>query len=470
MNRLPQEIIDLIVFFLPERPDTFHVSYLGNPPSRAQYATISSKFQTATERSTFSHLRIKSDELETFAQYLKPSRRGFLQNLQYIVQLPEINTAVSKLFERSAETKAIRASPPHAHAHHSSRSRCAASAWVYIKAVIGCWDRASAPSIKVDLAARMPGLMDFRLRVESYELRYPGLVRKERRNLATMLKLRSEETKTISVAELNMSMDVDPINRMPPLPDLTYPKGYDPLGPSVRIWSQRLPEFRLYGVLDETFFWPHALEIEATPPEWRNLEYLGVFRERHTPSGWWYFMPTGNPGSGTPPRNPAEDPNDLPQPFTDNPTDGADPFDWEEEQYWTYRGTTHTPEEESLIRNVPNEYTMQPLFEGWAKAMQSMPSLRHARLFFEVDISHGKPGINIVDWEVVYESPDFNESSWWEDLGERERRSRRLIFHNTGGWRPHNDTMKLLQRIGEDSYPGTKSVLLAFNWWNEIEE
>lgn len=87
-----------------------------------------------------------------------------------------------------------------------------------------------------------------------------------------------------------------------------------------------------------------------------------------------------------------------------------------------------------------------------------------------MDISHGKPGINIVDWEVVYESPDFNESSWWEDLGEGERRSRRLIFHNTGGWRPHNDTMKLLQRIGEDSYPGTKSVVLAFNWWNEIEE
>jgi hypothetical protein len=72
------------------------------------------------------------------------------------------------------------------------------------------------------------------------------------------------------------------------------------------------------------------------------------------------------------------------------------------------------------------------------------------------------------DWEVIYESPDFSDSVWWLNMRGEERSSRRLIFHNTAGWRPNNDTMDLLRRIGEDSRPGTKLVVLAVDEYDEI--
>ena len=333
---------------------------------------------------------------------------------------------------------------------------------------LGGWERTPAPSIMVDLAARMPGLVKLYMHIASYEVRYPGLLREDRHSLATMLKLRSEETKTVSEAILDMSMDGGAVNQMVPMPNLTYPMGYDLLGSSIRIWSQRLSTFWLSGVIDETLFWPHALETETTPLEWPNLENFRVWPERHTPSGWWYFMPKFNPNYGTPPRNPAEDPDDLPQPFTDNPTDGTDPFDREEEDNWNCQ-RINLPRAQLLTRTVPNEDTMQPLVEGWAKALQCMPSLRHARLSFGIvtPVGGDEEDQSMEDWEIIYESPDFHNTTW-KTLGDGERSSRRLIFHGTGGWRPSNNTMDLLQRIGEDSYSGTKLVVLDINDFDGI--
>jgi len=318
----------------------------------------------------------------------------------------------------------------------------------------------------------MPGLVTLDLVLSGFEVRYPGLLREDRCRLATMLKLRLEEAKTISGATLDMSLDGGAINQMLPMPNLTYPSEYDLLGSSLSIWSQRLTKLYIKGVLDEALFWPHASETATSPPEWLNLEKLDVHLERHTPSGWWYFMPKGKPKYGTPPRNPAEDPNDLPLPFTDNPADGADPFDKEDEDNWDFQRTDDAPEEDLLTRNVPNEDTMQPLFEGWAKALRSMPSLRQARLAFEVEIPNSKTNdeedLNTEDWEVIYQSPDFHNPRWERELGAGERSSRRLIFHNTCGWRPNKATMDLLRCVGEESHPGTKVVVLAINEWNKI--
>ncbi|KFZ17031.1 hypothetical protein V502_04791 [Pseudogymnoascus sp. VKM F-4520 (FW-2644)] len=452
MNRLPQEIIDCIVFFLPGGPDAERVHYPEIQPTRAQYATISSKFHAAIERSTFNSLRIKSDELETFAQYLKPCRQGFLRILVYNILLPPINTAVSERFERPSETEAVSKLFSHyvkdlfdtlhrldslsgiclcfgdvSHPYRRNdnetlvfedddglgisrhmRSRINLldpEALPQLKCISNLelvgWQRTPAPSIMIDLAARMPGLVKLFLDTASYEVRYPGLLREDRHSLATMLKLRSEETKTASEAILDMSMDGGAVNQMVPMPNLTYPMGYDLLGSS-----------RLHSV----------------------------------------FIRDGANNLCDPSRNPAEDPDDLPQPFTDNPTDGADPFDREEEDNWNCQ-----------------RIIFRPLVEGWAKALQCMPSLRHARLSFGIvtPVGGDEEDQSMEDWEIIYESPDFHNPTW-KTLGDGERSSRRLIFHGTGGWRPNNDTMDLLQRIGEDSYSGTKLVVLDINDFDEI--
>ncbi|KFY92621.1 hypothetical protein V500_04118 [Pseudogymnoascus sp. VKM F-4518 (FW-2643)] len=457
MNNLPQEIIERIVSFLPGGSSAeWSVEDENHPTS--QYAVISNKFCAAIERSMFKRLRINNEELETFAQVLTPSRRGFLRFLSYSIVLPPVDEAVSHRYERPAETKvklmSFRNTATYAHASIFWRP-------------MSC--------LGFDLAARMPGLQALDLVSASNEVRYPGVLRKDRCILAFALKLRSEETKKISMATLDMSVnDGDgALHQLLPMPDLICPSGYDPLGSSLRTWSQRLTNFVVKGVFDEALFWPHALETTSSHPQWLNLKDFYVQLERHTPSGWWYFMPKGKPKFGTPPRNPAEDPNDLPQLFTDNPIDGADPFDKWDEYDWDCERGYAMPVEDFFTRNFPNEDTMQPLLEGWAKALRSMPSLQRATLAFKVEIpdsrSSDEDNVSWDDWEVIYESPESTSSYLWErNLAAGERSSRRLTFHNTRGWRPNRNTMDLLQRVGEDSYPGTKLVVLAVNEWREV--
>ncbi|KFZ14402.1 hypothetical protein V502_06087 [Pseudogymnoascus sp. VKM F-4520 (FW-2644)] len=489
MNNLPQEIIERIVSFLPGGSSAeWSVEDENHPTS--QYAVISNKFCAAIERSMFKRLRINNEELETFAQVLTPSRRGFLRFLSYSIVLPPVDEAVSHRYERPAETKAVKEERElklyeeidEFPEYRDLRSRINLLApnvlprLTFIsRLVMSDFDRRLTSSVQIDLAARMPGLQALDLVSASNEVRYPGVLRKDRCILASALKLRSEETKKISVATLDMSVnDGDgALHQLLPMPDLIYPSGYDPLGSSLRTWSQRLTNFVVKGVVNEALFWPHALETTSSHPQWLNLKDFYVQLERHTPSGWWYFMPKGKPKFGTPPRNPAEDPNDLPQLFTDNPIDGADPFDKWDEYDWDCERGYAMPVEDFFTRNFPNEDTMQPLLEGWAKALRSMPSLQRATLAFKVEIpdsrSSDEDNVSWDDWEVIYESPESTSSYVWErNLAAGERSSRRLTFHNTRGWRPNRNTMDLLQRIGEDSYPETKLVVLAVNEWKEV--
>lgn len=141
-------------------------------------------------------------------------------------------------------------------------------------------------------------------------------------------------------------------------------------------------------------------------------------------------MPKGKPKFGTPPRDPIwifrriarrcakrrlAFGHDLPLPFTDDPTGGADPFDK------------------------------------------------------RVEDANDENDLCLDDWEVIYEAPDnLGLFRWDSNLEPEERRNRRLTFHNTYGWRPNKDIMDMLQRVGEDNYPGTKSVVLDVDSWGDI--
>lgn len=196
-------------------------------------------------------------------------------------------------------------------------------------------------------------------------------------------------------------------------------------------------------------------------------------------------MPKGNTAYGTRPRDPVTDPNDQPPESyqvvgseMDVEQDDWDMQDWDmqdipdafidEEEEWNVYNGQYAEDADKCVRNVPNEETMQPLFEAWAKALGNMRSLRQARLCFRIgtDLSDSddedEKDLCMVHWEVVYEAPDFADiyRLWWGELNDRERSSRRLIFHNTKGWRPDKETMDILQRVGESSYPGTE--VMAF--------
>ncbi|KAK7993790.1 hypothetical protein PG989_007171 [Apiospora arundinis] len=122
------------------------------------------------------------------------------------------------------------------------------------------------------------------------------------------------------------------------------PLGYDALGASLCICSQRLTCFSVYGVFDEALFWPQAQEANATDlPRWRDMETIDVHLELNTPSGWWYFVPTEETNYGRPPRDPVEDPEDMPP---DNDTadgEGVGPFDQEAKAAYSHSAMEDVP-------------------------------------------------------------------------------------------------------------------------------
>ncbi|KAI1862916.1 hypothetical protein JX265_008962 [Neoarthrinium moseri] len=520
MNRLPQEIIDQVVSFLPGGPDAGWTP--EKQPSRASYACISNKFRHAVECGSFRSLRINSGELQDFVLKFPPRGRPFLRELFFSVELYQVDAALAKRFERPAETAAAskqfslqikelfsaihkpdgivglrlyisNVTQTTASAEDESgngygidlghyrdlRSRLTLldpAALPHLDCVshltFSNWQRKPSPAVYLEIAARLAGLEKLDLVLDSFEMRYPGRLRDDRKSLALALETRSEETQTTSHAMLDMSLDRGAIIQTLPMPNLRYPLEYDVLSSSLRTWSQRLISFSVRGVVDESLFWPHAQDnVAAAPPEWRRMEFFDVQLERHTPSGWWYFMPKGESRYGAPPRNPAEDLEDQPPEFADEPQDGVDPFDQEAEDHWDMHRRTDG-DEDHRIRNVPNEDTMQPLLEAWAKALARMPLLRRAKISFEVEIPNSETqdeeDVNMEDWEIIYEAPDLRGAKWEKHLEASERASRCLIFHNTCGWRPAQRTMHLLQQVGLGSHPGTEMAILTVNEWNRI--
>ncbi|KAK5987011.1 hypothetical protein PT974_11126 [Cladobotryum mycophilum] len=456
---------------------------------KSPYAIISNKFRAAVERCAFQNLEIKSHELDTFVRMLTPSRQRYLRSLQYSIVLPPVDEAVARRLERPAETEAVSRlfsfamkrlfEAPHrlngirdirlylddvGYPNEIRRPMCGRDDelgdYRFLRTrinllevdtlpqltcishlIFSSWLRTPNPSVQLELAARMTGLQRIMFVLDNFEMRYLGLLRDDRSSLATTLRLHLERTTSISTAIIDMNMN-----------------------------GGLLTKLNINGVFDGALFWPHASETAVSPTKWRNLQILKVQLEQHTPSGWWYFMPEGNPIYGTPARNPAEDANDYPPSFTDG--DNESPYDIEAERYWNMRNIDDVPREDMLIRNTPNEDAMQPLFEAWAKALRCMPYLKGAKLTFRVSIPMNKPYeeeyMYPVDWEIVYEAPDFTHSDWGEELLPEKHCCRRLILHNTCGWRPRQSTIDLLQHVGEESYLGTEMMLLVMNQWGKV--
>lgn len=86
MDKLPQEIIDNIVIFLPDQTSQGHKGHF------ASIALISRQWQQAVERRTFSRLALhQPEDLEEFAQIFDettsgPTRASALRRLSYCIQ------------------------------------------------------------------------------------------------------------------------------------------------------------------------------------------------------------------------------------------------------------------------------------------------------------------------------------------------------------------------------------------------
>ncbi|KAL1650885.1 hypothetical protein SLS58_001004 [Diplodia intermedia] len=109
MDRLPPELIALIVSFLNE-DDNDDDDKKNTTTNLAAYAPISRQYQVAVEHLTFRRLRVQSGaehELALFAERLRPRhRRAALAELAFEVLLPAYSADRSAKFERRREREA----------------------------------------------------------------------------------------------------------------------------------------------------------------------------------------------------------------------------------------------------------------------------------------------------------------------------------------------------------------------------
>ncbi|KAI1144149.1 hypothetical protein F5Y05DRAFT_18937 [Hypoxylon sp. FL0543] len=480
MDSLPEEIIDIVVSFLPK----------GRFIRLASFATLSTLWQKAIERRTFSYIAISSEDedIQNFTRIVTPARRAFLRYLKFTVIVPLVGlhvkrdssqepepfnepftSAMHRLFQLLADKesndvderartcnlilevgevthygeKQLR---PRQHIDllHGGRRlpevNCVSRLVLYRAAM----ERGRRVSLRtaVGLAQRLPCLR--RVDIIANELELSEMVGQagalhlgDREALATALVESNFLSALRHCKEVCLRLEEqDPIvlsrhSRLV-LPNYTNPLSFEALGSAMRTWSHNLVSLEIGGVFDGTLFWPSEHEPSAVPASpWPRLRNFHAGLELATPTGAWYFVPRSERGP----------------------------------------------------RDVPSEETMQPLFESWAKALESMPILEHASIRFLVELE--TPALDYVSqtsaetWAVGFHAPGIprgpRKYGWeWTGLGENHEadysQSPRLVFRSVDGWRPQRAVMDKLHALGVDRFLSRNMVDLEVDMFGNVIE
>ncbi|KAI2637263.1 hypothetical protein GGS26DRAFT_548013 [Hypomontagnella submonticulosa] len=470
MDRLPQEIIDIIASFLPKK-------------DFAPLVAISPAWRKAIEQRTFSRLWIGSPDLTTFATLIA-TRRALLRDLFFTVLLPSsvsqekwrnkkltkfevaLAASIRELFVALAENNGDGdgedgdGSGGNVKLELGAISNVLNSKWDQRRRIrlFGNGGGETLPMVRcvtrlvlcvdidrrriplraaVDLARRMPRLRQLDiLATERHPNNLSGragaLHREDRSELAAAL-LEVDYSSLRNCTEVCLWLEEqDPyFLRVEPgifkFPNLRKSLSYDPLSAALRMWSHNLVSFILCGVFDNSLFWPGPGELSATMPEspWPRLKISHIRLGLSTPAGGWYF-------------------NVKP---------------------------------ETEYRNVPNEDTLQPLFESWAAAIGSMRVLEQATILFRVEVDSPKPEFtsetSVEDWMISFQAPGLvpepTQHPYAKRLSADDLSSSRLVFRNVGGWRPQKSTMDALYAMRKTRFPGVELVDLEVDMFENIK-
>lgn len=263
------------------------------------------------------------------------------------------------------------------------------------------------------------------------------------------------------IAPLSISHDFDQLEEFP---NLVAPALTDTFSSSMRILSQQLRRFSLTALVDHTLFWP----IDGETPSWPNLEIVNVTFHIMTPSGEWYFdcfKKNKRSKHGyliTDSDYPSYEETELDRANTRN----ADEIDW----------TAIRDGRENRI--VPNDATIVPLLQSFARATERMPRLKHALLWAPLQLSFDGR-LKVTDltkhvrddycdplgWGLYYASPDAasvlepwpralyeasQEGRAGFDHRDRKDKGSRHLWWHIGNWRPEKSLHHSFTKIGQD--------------------
>lgn len=346
MDRLPQELFDLIVLHLDSI--LHHASnHLKNesltPASQtlASFATVSQGFQFAVERLTFCELTLKSTDLALFEAAMSHEHRSrALEVLAYRIVLPSYTPHAC----RGYETAVFRRKNAEACSEAMSRLLALLSRWpadrkihLYVHAyspmdpghrsqadeaavdperdigedryLFSCLDLADmeenpmpaapcvsrfnigdhrgrqvTPDALGDLVEKLPGIdrLSLVLREPVY---FQDYRRRWRQDWAAVLGLNGFAPAATTIA---ITVVAPTYTYKAPVPRLHPEMGTDPLLSAVRALGEGRTVLRYAGLLDASFFWPFAAS-EKPAPFWQAMEEMDLQLEMTTPTGGWYF-------------------------------------------------------------------------------------------------------------------------------------------------------------------------------------
>jgi hypothetical protein len=484
MEKLSDEILDAIAGLLPQQ-------------GLAPYATLSTRWQRAIERRTFSRLRIQStdEDFESLGRFLTPCRFRHLRQLYFTIVVPFHETrikkneqqarfsaaftdAMRKLFQILASIESSGENATIAEARKSGlllfirEVNSTLDTWdqqnKYLTRHIGLTDYESLPLVQsishlgirdrgrkvalqtgIELSTRLPNLRELDLETIEQEsgrfVTHSAAIRETRRGFAEALAkanfLAGQNLRhfTLSTDDLEATdLLFKPRFVFPNCHASTTEPSYDPLSAAVRTMSHNLISLNLCGTFDSSLFWPTETEpnsssTSASSPLSAQWPHL-----KHTTVKLGLCTPNGG------------------WHFKAKPGARA------------RRGSWPPP------LNVPSEDEMQALLASWSKALSQMPVLESATIWFHVEMVIEKPRERYTDkWVIGFQAPgqvpdpviftSHNAKVTMEEI-----QNPRLVFERTNGWRPWATTMDSLRKMAKDRFPGKDLVEIDVNMMNEV--
>lgn len=533
MDTLPQELIDKIAE--QAHNDRHHSPYQSTlfprPTAHSQVALacISRRWQYAFERQVFRSIQIKSNELVTFDAIVQGDRRNHLQTLSFTIILPPYSKDTADLFEQKSDQDANDETFSTAF-HHLFRilstwspsvarknvlclyvrdilcpSDSSPETWApdtierhiysYLRLqrakdlplvpIISGFDirtsqrsskRRIAPRTGIELLARMPMVSWAILALPDTEDRYPAIRRRNRDELASVLRSESLPSSIYETLGLLIESHAGANQTWRPANLLARDDQPDPVSSAIWEASSKidgLRQLKIEGTFDHSLLWPGPLTTRPSSiprtistPFWQNITIMAITFDPRTPSGEWYFRaPDGIDIHDYPffdPNQPEAEPDSIidrdvanrEMPPGYNITDSRESlalsgFDWD--SYVVNSGWTPV----WVFRLVPDQHLLFPLIEAWARAVSQMPKVRRAILRTTLRLPVTETfDFKHYDWSLRYVSPCqcTRCAAGFVREGQQEtfcsgRRTRGITFR-TLTWRPDGVLLDLLRGIG----------------------
>ncbi|KAI0014330.1 hypothetical protein F4779DRAFT_5747 [Xylariaceae sp. FL0662B] len=327
--------------------------------------------------------------------------------------------------------------------------------------------------VAIDIAAKLPNLLEGRWKFNDWEIPYLALRRAHRHDLAQAISNVLPQSSAMSTLQ---SLHITMASVFFWIP--TRYRGNlsldgataDPLCDALRVTISRMSSLKMlsiYGDIDASFMWPSTGPVPPKP-YWQNLQHLSVHFTARRPSGGCYFL---EPGDATISAN-AQVPSDTKMP----PGYGFS----EEEDIRTVESFSlkdHKFSRDSChVDVVPDDDSLTPLMEAFGRVCLQLPMIKAAELYSTV------PGLDETDhrshynysrshWGVWYLSPgtihrggkEYHDPAFFEDVDQRR------LFWDVKSWRPSAHLSSLLRSIGQDRH-GNQLVERFVDSWNSVRK